>query len=81
LERAKRRIDLLKQEIYEYYSAFRITNDLLELRNLVCVADLIIRAALERKESRGLHFILDYPELLSEAVNTVLVPAGYLKSI
>jgi len=74
LERAKHRIDVLKQEIHEYYSAFRITHDLLELRNLVCVADLIIRSALERKESRGLHFMLDYPELLDRAVNTVLSP-------
>jgi len=79
LERAKRRIDVLKQEIHEYYSAFRITNDLLELRNLVCVADLIIRSALIRKESRGLHFTLDYPVLAEVAENTVLVPPSYVK--
>jgi L-aspartate oxidase len=74
LERAKHRIDLLRQEVNDYYRHFRVTPDLIELRNLVEVADLIIRSALSRHESRGLHYTLDYPELDEEAVDTVLVP-------
>ena len=74
LERAKHRIDLLRQEVADYYKHFRVTPDLIELRNLVEVADLIIRSALTRHESRGLHYTLDYPELAAEAVDTVLVP-------
>ena len=62
LERAKHRIDLLRQEVSDYYKHFRVTPDLIELRNLVEVADLIIRSALSRHESRGLHYTLDYPE-------------------
>ncbi len=74
LERAKHRIDLLRQEVADYYKHFTVTPDLIELRNLVEVADLIIRSALSRHESRGLHFTLDYPNLATEAVDTVLVP-------
>jgi L-aspartate oxidase len=74
LERAQHRIDLLRREVEDYYSAFRVTPDLIELRNLVEVADLIVRSALSRHESRGLHYTLDYPDLLPEAVDTVLVP-------
>jgi len=74
LERAKRRIDMIRQEVAEYYKNFRVTPDLIELRNLVEVADLIIRSALGRHESRGLHYTLDFPELLPEPVDTVLVP-------
>ncbi|MEX0951677.1 MAG: L-aspartate oxidase [Gammaproteobacteria bacterium] len=62
LQRAQHRVDMLKREIREYYSNFRVTNDLLELRNLCDVADLIIRSALARRESRGLHYTLDFPE-------------------
>jgi L-aspartate oxidase len=74
LERAKRRIDMLRQEVGDYYKHFRVTPDLIELRNLLEVADLIVRSALSRHESRGLHYTLDYPELAAEAVDTVLVP-------
>ena len=74
LERAKRRVDMLRQEVSDYYRNFRVTPDLIELRNLVEVADLIIRCALSRHESRGLHYTLDYPETLAEAKDTVLVP-------
>ncbi len=74
LERAKHRIDLLRQEVEDYYGAFRVTPDLIELRNLVEVADLIVRSALSRHESRGLHYTLDYPDLADVAVDTVLVP-------
>jgi len=74
LARALRRIMTLQQEIDEYYANFRISNNLLELRNLVQVAELIVRSAMERKESRGLHFTLDYPELLDEPQPTILQP-------
>jgi len=76
LQRAKRRVDMLQKEIMEYYSNFRINNDLLELRNLVQVAELIIESALSRKESRGLHYTLDYPDKDDEnfLCNTILTP-------
>ena len=74
LERAKHRIEMLRQEVRDYYAHFRVTPDLIELRNLVEVADLIIRSPLSRHESRGLHYTLDYPETLPEAKDTVLVP-------
>jgi L-aspartate oxidase len=76
LERALNRIALLRQEIDDYYRGFRVTADLIELRNLVVVADLIVRSALARKESRGLHYTLDFPEMLPEAVDTVLTPGA-----
>ena len=74
LERAKHRIRLLKEEIDEYYENFRITRDLLELRNLVEVASLIVNSALARRESRGLHFSRDFPDTLPKALPTVLQP-------
>ncbi|MCE9905729.1 L-aspartate oxidase, partial [Hafnia paralvei] len=74
LERALRRIQMLQQEIDEYYANFRISNNLLELRNLVQVAELMVRCAMERKESRGLHYTLDYPDLLAEPKPTILQP-------
>jgi L-aspartate oxidase len=74
LERAKHRIDLLRQEVNDYYKNFRVTPDLIELRNLVEVADLIVRSALGRHESRGLHYTLDYPDMLPQAKDTMLVP-------
>jgi len=63
----------LQIEIQDYYSNFRVTSDLLELRNLVQAAELIVRSAQMRHESRGLHCSLDYPNLLPEARNTILV--------
>jgi L-aspartate oxidase len=75
LERAQHRIGLLKEEIDEYYANFRITPDLLELRNLVEVASLIVSSALSRRESRGLHFSRDYPDTLPRALPTLLSPS------
>ncbi len=74
LERASHRIALLQGEIQEFYAHFHVTRDLLELRNLVQVAELIVRSAHARHESRGLHFSRDYPELAAHATPTVLIP-------
>jgi L-aspartate oxidase len=74
LERAAHRIALLQGEIQEFYAQFHVTRDLLELRNLVQVADLIVMSAMLRPESRGLHYSLDYPEKLAEAHPTILMP-------
>jgi L-aspartate oxidase len=75
LERAAHRILLLQEEIEEFYGAFHVTRDLLELRNLVTVADLIVKSAQSRHESRGLHYSRDYPQLAPVAVPTTLVPS------
>lgn len=80
LARAKRRVDLLAAEIQEYYGNFRVTADLLELRNLVTVADLIVRSAQQRKESRGLHYTADYPDLSDDIRDTTLIPFGHAVS-
>jgi L-aspartate oxidase len=77
LQRAQHRIKLLQSEIQEYYSNYKISRDLLELRNLATVSELIIRCALQRKESRGLHFTLDYPDLSKIARDTVMVPINF----
>jgi L-aspartate oxidase len=83
LQRAKHRVDLLLNEISEYYGNFKVTNDLLELRNLTQVADVIIRSAMARQESRGLHYTLNYPEPNDQhpPVNTVLVPENFVGEI
>ena len=75
LERARRRAEMLAGEIHEYYAHFRVSRTLLELRNMSCVAELIVRSALARRESRGLHYTLDFPEPRAAfAHDTVLVP-------
>ena len=79
LQRAQHRVELLLREIDEYYGNFRISNNLIELRNLAQVADLIIRSALERKESRGLHYTLNYPKANGSTSphDTILVPGNF----
>jgi L-aspartate oxidase len=68
----------LQQEVIEYYSNFRVSNDLIELRNLLEVGDLIIQSALRRRESRGLHFTADFPRKdPSQRIPTILIPDGY----
>lgn len=77
LTRALHRIDLLRDEVHEFYSNFRVNADLIELRNLLQVAELIVKSAMDRHESRGLHYSKDYPEMLPDAVPTVLTPSNY----
>ena len=79
LHRAQHRIQLLQSEIHEYYSNYRISTPLLELRNLALVAELIINSALARKESRGLHYCLDYPARSEQPVDTVLLPPNFVQ--
>lgn len=77
LQRARRRVQLLSQEVTEYYSNYKISSDLIELRNLITVADLIIQSAIRRKESRGLHYTLDYPSQTRQPRDTILIPPRY----
>ncbi|AYO55073.1 L-aspartate oxidase [Acinetobacter wuhouensis] len=77
LQRALHRIEMLKKEITEYYQDYHVSKNLIELRNLVMVSEMIVRCAMERKESRGLHYTLDYPELSPELRKTVLTPPNF----
>lgn len=77
LERALHRIEMLKKEITEYYQDYHVSKNLIELRNLVLVSEMIVRCAMQRKESRGLHYTLDYPELSPELRKTVLTPPNF----
>jgi L-aspartate oxidase len=77
LQRAQHRVRLLLDEIDEFYSNYKVSRDLIELRNLAQVAELMIASAMARKESRGLHYTLDYPDMLPEAVDTILAPPTY----
>ena len=77
LSRALHRFHMLRDEVHEFYSNFKISNDLIELRNLLQVAELIVRSAMERKESRGLHYSKDHPQTDAEAIPTVLEPSNY----
>jgi L-aspartate oxidase len=78
LQRAQHRVRLLLDEIDEFYSNYKVSRDLIELRNLAQVAELMIASAMARKESRGLHYTLDYPDMLPEAVDTILAPPTYV---
>lgn len=77
LERALNRIEMLKSEITEYYQDYHVSKNLIELRNLVLVSEMIVRCAMQRKESRGLHYTLDYPELSNELRKTILTPPNF----
>ncbi|WP_373683328.1 L-aspartate oxidase [Acinetobacter sp. YH16032] len=77
LERALHRVEMLKHEITEYYQDYHVSKNLIELRNLVLVSEMIIRCAMQRKESRGLHYTLDYPEPSQELRKTVLTPPNF----
>ena len=77
LQRALHRIEVLKKEITEYYQDYHVSKNLIELRNLVMVSEMIVRCAMQRKESRGLHYTLDYPELSPELRKTVLTPPNF----
>ena len=80
LQRAHSRISVIREEVRDYYIKHRVTNDNLELRNLALVAELIINSALQRQESRGLHFTLDFPDTLAHAKDTILSPETHQPS-
>ncbi|HEY9032448.1 MAG TPA: L-aspartate oxidase [Pseudomonadales bacterium] len=80
LNRALARIQLINREVSDYYRQYHINSDLIELRNLVVVAELIVQCAIARKESRGLHFTVDYPDLLPQASDTILSPPDFRQS-
>ncbi len=77
LSRALHRIHMLRDEVYEFYSNFKVSNDLIELRNLLQVAELIVESAISRKESRGLHYSKDHTNMEAEPIPTVLEPSNY----
>lgn len=77
LQRALDRIQLIKQEVKDYYTNYRVSSDLVELRNLIVVAELIVHSAISRKESRGLHYTLDYPKQLKNPKDTILSPPDF----
>jgi L-aspartate oxidase len=77
LSRALHRIHMLRDEVYEFYSNFKISNDLIELRNLLQVAELIVESAISRKESRGLHYSKDHTNIETDPIPTVLEPSNY----
>ncbi len=81
LKRALNRVELLKEEVNEYYSSFKVNNDLIELRNLIDVAELTVKCALKRKESRGLHYTLDYPKQRKHPSDTIITPENFNNSI
>ena len=74
LKKAKEKMELIKKEVQEFYKNYEVTSDFLELRNLVLVSELIIDSAIKRKESRGLHYNIDYPKKLKKASSTILQP-------
>ena len=80
LERALHRIEMLKKEIEEYYQGYKVSKNLIELRNLVLVSEMIVRCAMQRQESRGLHYTLDYPQTSAEIRDTILTPPDFLVS-
>ncbi|MDA7751480.1 L-aspartate oxidase [Methylophilaceae bacterium] len=81
LSRAMHRIDMLRDEVNEFYTNFKISNNLIELRNLLQVAELIVKSAISRKESRGLHFSKDFPETSNKKYITILEPANFVGAI
>ena len=80
LSRALHRINMLRNEVDEFYSNFKISPNLIELRNLLQVSELIVLSAINRKESRGLHYSRDYPKSLRDIKSSILIPKNYKKN-